>query len=753
MRELGVRIGLFIALGVHASGTWLPLGVPGALGVTAGTLGIATCFPRATLAVPAALGLLRGCLVERRRERTAIREPRVLRGRVRVVGRLGAGLVLRGGDRRVLLSDPPEEIPSPGRELDAVLRLDPFGGRADPSSFRADRWAARHDLSARAKLLAEPESPRDTPGVAAGFRRAAERVRRSALERLGRGETSAGDLVSALLLGDRTGLPRSELEAFRRAGLAHVLALSGMHVGVLALGLASLLRAARIRGVVTLLSLLTFLISFAFLTGASPPILRACGTAGVAALGVAAGRRPRSLHTLGWVAGILLLVNPRLLEDVGFRLSFLAAALLCVLAGRCRPARGPFRSIAEAFWVSTIVTVGTLPEIATAFGRVSLLSPVTNLVAGPLAAAALGWGGLGAFAPLPSPLAEAFARAARGAAGLLEVVVRTAAPVPDLPLPAPGPSASALIVGAAFLLAARRRPGRLGLVLGLGLAAVVLASARPRDRLSLLDVGQGDAILIESGGERCLVDGGPIPWGGGPPPVVAALGWRGALPLDRVWVTHGHADHAGGVHALVAAGAVEWLAVGSRPGDAPALLERIVATAGSRAIPVVAVDGALELAGGTVQVSRPPGADRSPSENDRSLLTKWTAAGAGAWLLGDVSSPVENSWISDRAPSRLPILLAPHHGSRDSTGDSLLARLRPSLVLISCGTANPHGHPHAETLERVRGAGAALLRTDRDGSVRVTATRRGFRLHWQRGYPGPRQLFPGFALSGKPRFP
>jgi competence protein ComEC len=757
----GIVFAASVAAGVLAASTVLPLGPRAAALIALGTAAAAAGNRRAAFLVPLGLGLFRAADTDARYAALAVRAPLRIEGACTVIAPQGGGCVVRAGRRRLLVSEPPPGLPPPGNAFAAVLRADPVRSRAEPSAFRADRWARALRIHGRATVLTEPRDVRAAPGPTAALRRAADAFRTAARRRLGGGEDAPSGLVIALLLGDRRGLEDDDRQAFRRAGLAHVLALSGMHAGVLALGVGALLRAAAVRGPALGVSVTVFLAAFAFVTGARPPILRACGTGGLAALGTALGRRTGALHALGVVGGVLLLTEPAVLGDAGFRLSFTAAGVLSLAASSPRPAPvGAVRRLRAALLLSSLVTLATLPAIAAAFGVVSLLSPVTNLFAGPPAAAALGWGGLAALLPGPDAITERLAGAAALAARGLLLLSRLAARLPggEVPLPAPGPLLAACAVGAAGLAAAGRRPGpaaRRGL--GVLLAAAALGSL-PRDRLCVVDVGQGNAVLIEERRGAVLVDGG-LPGREGPSAALAALRYRGRTRLAAAIATHGDADHAGGIADLLRPDSVDTLFVPPRDEDPPPLLAALVARAASAGTPVVALSGApRRLLRGRVTVRSPWPRGRAPhgsAENDLSLVTRWRAGRIGALLTGDLGTAGEEALLagSPRGALAAEVLLAGHHGSRTSTGTALLDAVLPRLVIVSCGARNPYGHPAPETLARVRAHGAALLRTDRDGTITLTPTRRGLRIRWVRGFPGPRRPFPGIPLSRSVRFP
>lgn len=768
MRNRGTGFGGAVALGVLLAHTVLPLSSGAAAVGTLAAAGAALGNVRAWILVPAGLGVLRAARERESREDLSVPGPLRAEGLAAVVAEQGTGRLVRAGERTVLVADTLGALPPPGRSARVTLRLDPIRSRAERSSFRADLWAASRGIDGRGRCVGAPAETVPTPGVAGAVRRAVWAVRERARRRLGHGRSPSRDLVTALVIGDRTGLERTELDAFRRAGLAHVLALSGMHVGVLALGLRALLRAMRLPSSSVAAATIAFLGAFAVMTGGSAPILRACGTG---AMAIAAGGLSRRLppgHALGLVAGALLLARPSWLFDAGFRLSFLAAGTLALWARHTgkpgRGARGALRGLADGLAMSACVTFATAPEILASFGSVSVLSPLTNLLAALPATLALGWGALAAFAPVPDAFAAPFGSAASAAASVLLFLADAAARLPGgaVTLPAPPPGVVLVAMGAVFAFAARLRPRDVPRRLVVVAAALLLPSALPRDRLTVLDLGQGDAILVEGGGGAVLVDTAGGPFRGRPAPVAAALDARRFRPLDALVLTHGHADHSGGAASLLAAGRTRALVTrGDAPDDALAAL-RAAAAADRLSLPDPGGRG-VPLLGGRLTVGEPwpEGAPEATGENERSLATRWTAGRCSAWLLGDGGFEAEEALLAAAAAGRGPgagglraaILVAAHHGSRGSTSPALLAAVRPRLALVSCGEGNPYGHPHGETLARLREAGAALLRIDRDGTVAVTATARGFRVRWTRDFPGPRALLPGFPLGGRGGFP
>ncbi len=717
--------------------------------------------PRSWILVPFALGFLASIDARLAQDARRIEVPLLADGWIEVIGIEGKGAVLRIGERRVLAAGADSLGLVPGFEVRGMARIDPLHGLEEPAGFRAERWGRARSLDGRARFLGPIESTRPAPGVRAAIRRAGGYVRANARARLERRDEPEGELLVALLIGDRSGLTPADREAFRRAGLAHVLALSGMHVSLLAMGLGSLLGTLRFDARLSFVLLGTFLIWFTDMTGLLAPVVRSCATAILAGFGMLLGRRTLPLHALGLVAAAMLLASPVLLEDLGFRLSFLATGVLLLGAAApssrrprgARPSRvaHALRNLGAGLRISTAIVLATAPDLAQSVGRWSALAPITNLASAIPSFGALGWGAIAGLAPLPEAIVHLLARAARLCAWALLEVCRRSAEIPGadlatVPLPLSGGIALLALGG---LLARAQAPGARtsrAVVLLVTLAALHFARSHGRERITFLDVGQGDAVLIERGRHTALIDAGPpeddaIRAVTGRSAVGDACRRRGVARADAAILSHGHLDHAGSFDEILRARAVLSLLLPPRHGSeaAPELVRTLEALADSCGIargPAPSPDRPRRLLEGALVVSSawpgepPPGTE----ENDLSLVARWSTRSCAALLTGDLEEEGERALLSSESTLLEPVWLmkAGHHGGRTSTGSALLERARPRVIVFSCGANNTHGHPHAATLQRCADAGAVVLRTDRDGSIAITSTTRGVRVRWER---------------------
>jgi competence protein ComEC len=545
------------------------------------------------------------------------------------------------------------------------------------------------------------------------------------------------------LLGDPDGLAPESRLALRRSGLAHLIAVSGFNVTLVAILVAAvgsgLARAARLTAVALALSL------YVACVGGSASVLRAFGMAllGIAAL--ALGRAPRALHALAASAFLLIATDPAMVHEPGFQLSFAATAGLLLLTGRWseRLGRSLPRPLAIALAASLAAQAASLPLSAAIFGEIPPAAPVLNLFAVPWAAAclvlALAW----VLVALPAPEIADLLLPLLDWAALPLAALAALPPTPLLSVPWTGGLIGALVpaglIGALGEGGAVLRHTLLGLLL---LAQAGGESSRPRAREVLfVDVGQGDATLLRLGRRAVLVDGGGAPdadiGGRVLRPLLAA---RGLSRIEVAVLTHADLDHCQGLVDLAAYVPITeiWAARGSA--SSPCLAELARRT---RRVPRWLARGDRRSAGGfDFEVLHPPRSAAGGSDNSSSLVLAVDGGGRRLLLAADIDARTERDLIAT-GPEKLTadLLKVAHHGSSGSSHAEILAAVRPRIAVLSAGGRNPYGHPSEATIARLRAAGTRVLRTDRDGLVVVRWTPAG---PWRLELPGsPRRIAPG----------
>jgi competence protein ComEC len=601
--------------------------------------------------------------------------------------------------------------------------------------------------------------------------RGAIRVR--AEDALGRGMPAReAELARGFVLGEDEHIDEGTVEDFRRAGLSHLLAVSGQNVALLALLALPLLAALGIPLRARLVWILGAIVVYVPLAGAGPSILRAGVMGALSVLATLAGRRASRLYALAVAAAVTLAIDPRIGADVGWQLSFAAVLGILLLGSPLRAAiarrigRGGWRgALAEGAAMTIAATLATAPLIAFHFGAVSTTTLAANLLALPAVAPAMWLGMLAAAAgqvpgfpvailnaitaPLLAYIAQVAAWCGRpswaylhvrlGATGLIAsyvALVTAAIGAPQLlrrhristlkrrrtPKAADGPRTRD--VGR---FSARRPTGRrfvAAAIFCLALAVLAWAggggngatAAGPAAglRVEVLDVGQGDSILLQpAAAPAILVDGGP-PGDG----LAAKLRAAGVQRLGVAVVTHEQSDHAGGIEELLGRFPVARLAYAR-------LSRRLLGEAqDAGASPLCIAEGAQLRSGQLhMEVLWPPrellsaplaGAD--PNTQALVLLARWHDFS----ILLTADAEAEAVPID---PGPIDVLKVAHHGSDDAGLDALLNRTDPKLAVISVGADNSYGHPTPGTLATLAAHHVPTLRTDRDGTIVLDVSR------------------------------
>ena len=568
-------------------------------------------------------------------------------------------------------------------------------------------------------------------------------------------ERSAG-VVTAILIGDRSGLDPEDERRLQEAGTYHVIAISGGNIALLTALLVLLGRAAGLPARGTAVVSIGVLLFYGYAAGLAPSVLRAT-LAGVVYLAArATDHRSAALNAVGVAAAAAAIAAPLTLLDPGFVLSFGATLAIVIGAARVsRPPRVPTtdwrrrwfdRSAAAVtmlFAATTCAELALAPVGARLFGRISVAGLLLNFAAIPLMSV-VQLAGLAAVATVT--LLPAFAAVAGGLAHLATVgIVRSAhlvdaAPwlVLDVPPPAAWVMAGWYAGFAGVLWLTRRRARGMAGVVAI-VSGVLILAGRPATRAVLvspapagwtrvvfLDAGQADATLIVPPDRAAiLVDCGGAPGSSfdvGRRVTLPAAWAFGVTRLGPLVLTHGDPDHIGGAPAILRAlrPSEVWDGI-VVPSHVP--MQRLRASARRVRVPWLERRAGESWSDGRIAIRivhpPPPDWERPKVRNDDSIVLQVRIGDVAFVLPGDITRAVEPAVVAvlDRAP--VTIVKAPHHGSAGSSSAPFVDALRPAAVVFSAGRRNPFGHPAPAVVDRYRAAGAAVFSTADDGAIAI----------------------------------
>lgn len=556
----------------------------------------------------------------------------------------------------------------------------------------------------------------------------------------------AAPLVKAVVTGNRDSLSDGFTSLLQRAGLAHTVAVSGMHLACLAGFLALLLgRGSRRSALISL----PIIFLFTLMAGSTPSVVRAAIMVTMLQLAPLLGRERDSFTSVAFALFLLLVHNPFAIASAGLQLSFAAVAGILLFSGglqermfRVIPlskrSKNPLRwlwNVLARFVVSTIATtlgalVFTTPLTALYFGQVSLIAPLSNLLTlwavTIVFVGGIAVGGLGIVCPGAAMLlAWPITRTVR----YMDLVVRSLGRVTLASVPTSEYYLIWLLFVYALLAAALLLPGRKGFRLPATAAAVMLAAAvlctslefrTGAMRVQVLDVGQGQCVLIRSGTHLAVVDCGGDHYENAGGIAADCIQATGRSSIDLLIVSHYHADHANGIPELLDRVHVKEITLPDTE-EGSALRQRILEQVQQENIPVrfVREDTRLPFGEDTMFTVYPP-LGGGEDTNELGLTVLCSTGDYDVLLTGDMGASMEKELVSYTALPDVELMVAGHHGSKYSNSKLLLDTVRPDVVVFSVGGDNHYGHPTQEAMDRFLSVGAQLYRTDLNGTVTIT---------------------------------
>lgn len=640
---------------------------------------------------------------------------------------------------------------------------------ANPGGFDYKRYMALQGIHARV-YARRGSLKRIAPTSIIAWRTRVDELRGQLSSRIttvlnGKSPQTIG-LLKALLLGDRRQMPQQQQEAYRRAGVSHILAISGLHIGCVALAafglfnwlfswIPFLLRRAWTRKGAAVISL-AVTVGYGILAGLSPSTQRAMIMVAAFLIGFWVGRKHDWLSGLALAAVVILVISPPTLLSVSFQLSF--AAVLAILAGckaiRARPApvdthrwKNIGKRLLVFLWVSTLATAGTLPLVSYYFNQVSLVGLLTNLIVVPVVAMLVVPAGLlGVIVTAVSAdLAALLWHVAYGGLVVVGWVVSHVGGWSWAAVKTVTPSVLEIFLYYGVLYGAfnwKKLPKR-RLVVAVMLLLVCSDVAywsyvrfgRQALRVTAIDVGQGSANLLElPGGETVLIDGGgfsdntAFDVGGR---ILAPLLWRRKIrSIDLAVLTHPNSDHLNGLLFILQHFDVKAVWSNGEPVDTMGYRkwQEILASRKIFHHDFQSLPECFERNGVHLEVLAPPRdflrrrvTETWRDPNNNSIVVRVSLGSVSILMAGDIGRQAELELVRRYTSPRLrsTVLMVPHHGSRKSSAMAFLTAVDPTEAVISAGWQNRFGFPHRETLERLAAVGSRVWCTADSGAIQI----------------------------------
>jgi competence protein ComEC len=560
-------------------------------------------------------------------------------------------------------------------------------------------------------------------------------------------ETTA--LMRALILGDTAGVYKNPAlsSSLQITGTSHIVAVSGMNIAFLMGFISLFVRKKRVLAAVGIPVIMLFMAVVGFM----PPVVRA-GIMQIFLLIAPVFKRENDpVTSLSASLMLILLFNPFAVSSAGLQLSFAAILGIMLFTEKiytaldqplsfkniysCAPLRFLLRIVIGSFSTTIGALVLTVPLTALHFGVVSLITPLTNLFivwavtlafCGGIVAVVIGF----IYAPVGSVLAFAVGLPAN-------YVIKTIEAFSHVPFASVYTANPAVVIWLVYIylllvavLTLRLRLRQLlypvclsAVALCLILVCTALFSGSRQHSLTALDVGQGQSVVVTSGKCTAVIDCGSSSGKDAADIAAKYLQSHGRTSIDLLVLTHYHADHISGVIDLLERGLISAIALPAPRADDAAISGDILGIASEKGITVISVTENLTASFGSAVITLYAPCDiggiAEADVNERGLAVLYSDNGFDALITGDMSAENERELISAAVLPDIELLVAGHHGSKNSTSDELLNTVKPETAIISVGY-NSYGHPATETLERLALTGIMVYRTDVDGNVTIT---------------------------------
>lgn len=671
----------------------------------------------------------------------------------------GVAAILQSKFGKLRLSKKEPPFPAPGDSILFTAKWYPVEPPTVPGGFDSPKWLQSQNLAGFGKLEKfQVLRHRFIPEEA--FSKIRHALKNYFAQFLPPAETG---LLIGLLAGDRSSIPDSLQSGFRRAGIVHVLAISGFHVVLLSGMVLLFLKATRMPHKFARSAAILLMLLYAPIAGGSPAVYRAVFMFTVVQLGQLFQRKADSLNSLGVALLILTAIDPQILWNVGFQLS--ASATGGIIAyGK----RSPWETENEAFkknplwkflesnvlsaiWITLVATASTAPFLIWSFHSLSPISILGNIFVVPLVSLGMQ---AGIFALLlPIPMIANFFCAAAGFLFRLSAYLVSRISTVSIASVTVGPfPAWILILGGVLVLSlgafkSNRFARKQVLVILLAFGVYALGSElggklKPSWKVTVLDIGQGDCIFVQSPrGDAYLVDVG-VNSGRrnvANDKIIPFLQESGVWKLKGIIITHPDLDHFSGASVLMKEFPVEnlWVQECSRITEKPEWQE-VLQTASEKNIPIQDLRRGMLFTETTRQGLHHvntwkmrvlhPDPFHCGETNSESTTIRISGVGGSILLTGDLTKEGEREILATDIPLKTDILKLGHHGSKTSSSREFLKAVSPDIAIASNGRHNKFHHPHKQVVERLDSLKIPLLNTSQKGTVQVEFDESGYRI-------------------------
>ena len=628
------------------------------------------------------------------------------------------------GRIRVSWHQPPVELRL-GDVWQLELRLRRPRGNSNPGVFDYEAWLLRERVGATGYVV----NGRRNKLLRSGHLRSVERLRQRVVDRVTAiiPETENGAVLAAISVGARHLLTAEQWRRYAHTGTSHLMAISGLHVGMAAAGGyflaalgAGLLRLRRNQHFAATAVAVCVATAYALLSGLAVPAQRASLMIAFVAVSILWRRQVRPFSAIAAAAALIVLLSPLATMAPGFKLSFSAVLVLIWLGQRYQGVTAssrllrPLVAVRQLGSMQVMLLFGLLPLTVLIFGRIALAAPAVNLIAVPLFSVVtvpLTLAGLlldGSW----QPVGDRALLLAAFSLGLMEQLIDWAASWPAASISIPAVSGWAWLYVATTLFWVVFPPGWPGRGLALLALTALLLYQAPRPPIGcadidVLDVGQGLSVVASTSHSVVLFDTGPAYRGGSTAAESVLLPFLAARGIDRVdvlIVSHADLDHAGGVDALTAAVDVRDMRVGESLPDNSYAARKCVA-------------GESWAKDGIGFLFVHPEVDSTLAGNDTSCVLLIEAGAHRLLLTGDIERRVEELLVRTGTLPGVEVVIIPHHGSRTSSSQSFVRALSPRVAVASASYGNRWGFPKEDVVRRWKEAGAVVHTTATSGAI------------------------------------